>query len=127
VAVDQTQKLIVVSFRGTNSVKNLEAILNFGLTSTGLPATCKGCTAHGGFIQGWLDAKSMVVAAINATSAAHPASAGYKILVTGHSLGAGISSVAVVDLRGTFPAYAVDLVCLTRAHSNPISPAAVTS
>jgi hypothetical protein len=113
--VDQTKKLIVVSFRGTQSLKNLQALLNIGLNNTGLPAACTGCTAHGGFIQGWLDAKPKVVAAVNTATAANPASAGYKIVVTGHSLGAAIASIAAVELRRTFTTYAVDLVCFIPA------------
>jgi alpha-beta hydrolase superfamily lysophospholipase len=85
-------------------------LLNLGLTDTGI---CPGCTAHGGFNQAWLDAKSTVMAAVQSL-ASDPANAGFEIVVTGHSLGAAIATVAAADLRRTFK---VDLVSMIFYHT----------
>lgn len=103
-AVDRTKQLIVVSFRGTQSFENLKALLKLGMVDTGI---CTGCKAHEGFNQAWLDVKDTVVGEIR-KQISNSANAKFKVVVTGHSLGAAIATVAAADLRSTFPV--VDLV-----------------
>jgi predicted lipase len=93
VAIDNTNKLVVTSFRGSSSVDNWITNLEFGFVDTDL---CPGCTAHEGFWQSWLDARDDILAAIKNSSATNPT---YKLVVTGHSLGGAIASLATAQLR----------------------------
>ncbi|KAF9735429.1 hypothetical protein PMIN06_002587 [Paraphaeosphaeria minitans] len=93
VALDPSNKLIVVSFRGSASIQNWITNLDFGAVPTPL---CTGCTVHRGFWQSWLDARSAVTAAVKQLSASHPT---HKIVTTGHSLGGAIATLAAADLR----------------------------
>ncbi|KAL6712673.1 hypothetical protein ACN47E_000550 [Coniothyrium glycines] len=95
VAVDHTNKLIVVSFRGSSSIDAWRTNLDFDTVSTDL---CSGCTAHRGFWQSWLDAKDRVVPAVKQASASFPS---YSVTVTGHSLGGAIASLAATSLRNS--------------------------
>jgi predicted lipase len=93
VALDPVHKLIVVSFRGSYSIENWITNLDFITVSTNL---CTGCTAHRGFWQSWLDARSTVTATVHQLSASNPT---YQIVTTGHSLGGAIATLAAADLR----------------------------
>lgn len=57
---------------------------------------CSGCTAHRGFWQSWLDARTDVLRAITTATKSHPS---YKITTTGHSLGGAIATLAAAHLR----------------------------
>ncbi|EDU49952.1 lipase precursor [Pyrenophora tritici-repentis Pt-1C-BFP] len=93
VAVDHTNQLIVVSFRGSSSLDNWRTNLDMDVTQTKL---CDDCTAHRGFWQSWLDAKDRVMPAVQQAAASFPQ---YKITVTGHSLGAAIATLAAANMR----------------------------
>ncbi|KAF1945087.1 alpha/beta-hydrolase [Clathrospora elynae] len=93
VAVDHTNELIIVSFRGSQSIDAWRTNLDFDTTPTDI---CPGCTAHHGFWNSWTDARDRVLPAVKQTYAAFPT---YKISVTGHSLGAAIATLAAAGLR----------------------------
>ncbi|KAF1934258.1 alpha/beta-hydrolase [Didymella exigua CBS 183.55] len=93
VAIDHTNNVIMVSFRGSQSIDNWLTNLDFGLTATDI---CSGCTAHSGFYQSWLDARDTVTPAVQAAVKKYPA---YKVSVTGHSLGGAIAPFAAAQLR----------------------------
>ncbi|KAF1974427.1 alpha/beta-hydrolase [Bimuria novae-zelandiae CBS 107.79] len=95
VALDPTNELIVVSFRGSVSIQNWITNIDFKAVSTNL---CSGCTAHRGFYQSWLDSRSAVTATVNSLVAANPR---YKVITTGHSLGGAIATLAAADLRNS--------------------------
>jgi hypothetical protein len=55
-----------------------------------------GCLAHTGFLASWAEVASPVLAAVRATKAANPT---YKVVVTGHSLGGAVATLAVAYIR----------------------------
>ena len=93
VAVDHTNKMIVISFRGSQSLDNWLTNLDFGFTDTDL---CSGCSAHSGFWNSWVDARDTVIPAVKAAAKQYPS---YQIAVTGHSLGGAIAPFAAAQLR----------------------------
>lgn len=95
VAVDHTNKLIVVSFRGSSTLDTWRTNLDFDTTSTDI---CPGCTAHHGFWDSWLDARDRVMPAVKQASSDFPT---YSITTTGHSLGGAIASLAAASLRNS--------------------------
>lgn len=102
VALDPTNQLIVVAFRGTHSFANWLTNLKFRKVDTKL---CPGCTAHRGFWQSWLDSRAAVLDSIKTLAAANPT---YQLVVTGHSLGGAIATLATAELR-IVHGYKVDL------------------
>jgi len=86
-------KLIVVSFRGSNSIRNWLLDILF------LTAPCEfgsGCAAHAGFLASWASVKDEVFAGVTSALTANP---DYKLVATGHSLGAAIATLAGATLR----------------------------
>lgn len=93
VAVDETNKLVVTSFRGSSTIENWLTNLAFDFVNTDL---CSGCTAHHGFWQSWVDSRDGVLAAIKNVSDTY---SGYQLVATGHSLGGAIATLAAAELR----------------------------
>ncbi|KAI9788714.1 MAG: hypothetical protein M1835_002113 [Candelina submexicana] len=93
VAVDSTNSLIVVAFRGSESVRNYLADANFPATVTDI---CDGCTADAGFWNSWQEARGGVLAAVNTAIAQNPS---FSILSVGHSLGGAIADFAAAEIR----------------------------
>jgi len=67
---------------------------------------CPGCLGHSGFYRAWQDVRAGVSQAVAAAVGLNRAT---QVVVTGHSLGAAIASIAAVDLRSQ--GFNVDLVC----------------
>ncbi|KAI8935522.1 hypothetical protein NX059_008092 [Plenodomus lindquistii] len=93
VATDSTNKLIVISFRGSRSIRNWITNLVFPVVPTTL---CANCSGSAGFWGSWLEAQSNVLAAVTQARAQYP---DYKIVATGHSLGGALASLAAGELR----------------------------
>lgn len=93
VATDTTNKLIVLSFRGSRSVRNWITNIVF---PAGATTICSDCLAHTGFWISWLEAQRNVMAAITKARAQYP---DYKIVATGHSLGGALASLAAGAMR----------------------------
>ena len=93
IAIDKMNKAIMVVFRGSVSEANWVADLQFFEKMTGW---CKGCRAHRGFLGAWNEIKSKVAPAIDMQVKKYP---NYRVVFTGHSLGAAIATLAAGDMR----------------------------
>jgi len=83
----------LVSFEGTSNVGS--AIKDLEFYKSGTPwAVCGGCTVHAGFLDSYNSMKSCIMDSLSARGC----SRGDSIRTTGHSLGAGINSLAMMDL-----------------------------
>lgn len=95
VAVDSTNRKIVVNFRGSQSARNWLNNLDF----TAIPSDiCSQCRVHQGFWRSWLEARPRILTAIKEAAAQNP---GYGIVATGHSLGGAIATLAAANLRNS--------------------------
>ena len=93
VAVDHTLSVTVLSFRGSKSVRNWMADLDFPQVPTDI---CDDCDCAQGFYNSWTEARSGVLAAMSTTAAKYPS---YSVAVVGHSLGGAIATIAAAELR----------------------------
>lgn len=93
VATDTTNQLIVLSFRGSRSVRNWITNVQFPDVTTTI---CSNCNASTGFWNSWLEAQSKVLNAVNSARAQYP---NYKVVSTGHSLGGALATIAAGVLR----------------------------
>ena len=102
VALDNTNKLIVVAFRGSKSLQNW--ITDFSFITT--PSTlCDDCDVSTGFWNSWGEAEKVVLDAVTKARADNPT---YQVITTGHSLGGALATIAAGVLRDS--GVATDLV-----------------
>jgi len=109
VAIDKTNDLIIVAFEGTPGLTSAEFIDNLELDRTdtsicGDADTNDSCEVHSGYLEAWEDVESLVAAALVSATAKYPT---YKIIFTGHSLGAAIAAIATAVERNA--GYVIDL------------------
>lgn len=95
VSTDTTNKLIVISFRGSKSIDNWAANLDFQMEDVGF---CTDCRAHSGFVKAWNEVADDVTKAVNDARATFP---DFQVVATGHSLGGAMATVAAAALRST--------------------------
>jgi len=99
VALDNTNKLIVISIQGTANIEDLETDLDFPRVKTSLCGTFNtndGCEIHQGFWNALLDVQVAVKANVVNALKAHP---GYNVVATGHSLGGAVGALVGTSLR----------------------------
>lgn len=94
VSTSAVKKEIVLTFRGSNTIRNWVGNLNIALLSPGF--TCSGCKVHAGFLTAWREPRTKIINAIKAARAANPT---YKVIISGHSLGGAVGTIAAADLR----------------------------
>lgn len=86
--------MIVVAFRGSSNIPNWFADLDFVFTT--YPNTeCSGCEVHRGFLQSYQSMSSNIISDVQSLVSQYSSAA---VLVTGHSLGAALTVLAIVDL-----------------------------
>lgn len=101
VAVDAAHRQIILSFRGSNNIRNFITDVVFDFTDSDLAS---GAEVHDGFSDAWDEVADATTAALNQALAANPS---FKIISTGHSLGAAVATLAAANLRAQ--GYAIDL------------------
>lgn len=93
IAVDETNRLIVLSFRGTISSANIDTDIGLMLTDTDL---CAGCQVHQGFWTAWLEVRDTITPQVIHEIKKHP---DFRFAITGHSLGGALATLAAGALR----------------------------
>lgn len=102
VSTDATNQVIVLSVRGSHSIRNWITDFEFIQQDCGFGS---GCKVHYGFAKAWDEISDAALGAVRAAKDANP---GYKIVFTGHSLGAGVSSLGAAYARDS--GLAVDII-----------------
>ncbi|KAL8718610.1 MAG: hypothetical protein Q9225_004273 [Loekoesia sp. 1 TL-2023] len=93
IAIDDTNKLVVLAIRGSVSKQNWHA--NWDMIRTRINF-CHDCHVHRGFKNSWEEVKDAVMSNMKKAVELHP---DYRIVVTGHSLGGAIATLAAGELR----------------------------
>lgn len=92
-SIDNVRKEIVLAVRGTTNFRN-------ALTDINLFAACNdiadGSRAHAGFLSAWNEISRPARDALTTAKNKH---ADYKVVIAGHSLGAGVATVGAAYLR----------------------------
>ncbi|KAL3876663.1 hypothetical protein ACJMK2_034468 [Sinanodonta woodiana] len=107
VAIDREDNAVVVAIRGTLSLRDVLTDLNAEceeLTIDGLPDTC---ITHKGILQAAKYVHSVLQSLHILERAFEHAQQGAKLVITGHSLGAGAAALLSILLRPQYP----DLIC----------------
>ncbi|RFU77168.1 lipase [Trichoderma arundinaceum] len=93
VAVDSAHQKIVLSFRGSNNLRNFITDVVFAFSDSSLT---DGAEVHDGFSDAWDEVASAATAALTQAHAANPS---FEIVATGHSLGGAVATLAAATLR----------------------------
>ncbi|CAZ80416.1 unnamed protein product [Tuber melanosporum] len=94
VARDDTVKSIVISIRGSSSLRNWLANIQAKLKK--VPEICPGCEVHSGFYEAMQEALPAVVKSVEELKRENP---GYTVVVVGHSLGGAIATLMAEEIR----------------------------
>ncbi|ATY67389.1 lipase precursor [Cordyceps militaris] len=101
VAVNPTKKHIVVAFKGTDpmSLVDVKSDLAKNLVSAAdLFPACGRCTTHNGFKKAFSSVKDALEQTLK-TELAKTGQESYRVVVTGHSLGGAVATIAGAYLR----------------------------
>ncbi|KAF7350096.1 putative feruloyl esterase A [Mycena venus] len=97
---DDRRREIVVVFRGTLSVKDVKADLKFLQEEFKSPGIPESVRVHRGFLSAYQAVAEDVLAEVKQQLNSFPT---YRIVVTGHSLGGAIASLAALSLKIALP------------------------
>ncbi|KAJ5716654.1 Lipase class 3 [Penicillium malachiteum] len=102
IALDETNELIVLAFRGSEDISNWIANLDFTFNDdSGL---CDGCEVHSGWWSSWQTVADDITSELASAVSSYP---DYQLVITGHSLGAALAAISATDLRNS--GYTLDL------------------
>ncbi|KAB5518709.1 Alpha/Beta hydrolase protein [Coniochaeta sp. 2T2.1] len=96
---DDVNREFILSWRGTSDVADFLTDLDQTLVpcvAAGL--SCGDCKCHNGYLKQFNSVQADLAAALGAGTAARP---GYSLVVTGHSMGGSLASIAAVALKGS--------------------------
>ncbi|KAF7298746.1 Lipase-3 domain-containing protein [Mycena indigotica] len=110
---DDVRKEIVVAFRGTWSLADVITDLEILLTPLVSPGLVQAVDVdvHWGFLDAYNDVAKDILSIITSQLSTRQ----YRLVVTGHSLGGSVASIAAVSLKTAFPH--TDLKLFTFGHS----------
>ncbi|XP_062234515.1 diacylglycerol lipase-beta [Platichthys flesus] len=102
VALDHKQEAILVAIRGTLSLKDVLTDLSAECENLPIEGVMGACYAHKGMYQAasYIYKKLVTDGILNQAFSVAPE---YKLVITGHSLGAGTASLLALLLRNSFP------------------------
>uniref|UniRef100_A0A3P9KLF9 Diacylglycerol lipase-beta n=1 Tax=Oryzias latipes TaxID=8090 RepID=A0A3P9KLF9_ORYLA len=102
VALDHKREAVVVAVRGTLSLKDVLTDLSAECEQLPVEGVSGACYAHKGMCQaaGYIYRTLVNDGILNQAFSIAPE---YKLVITGHSLGAGTASVLAILLRSSFP------------------------
>lgn len=98
VGYSESNKAIIVSFRGSSNIENWIDDFDFLLIPY---VRCVGCLMHNGFYLAYLTISHTMKAQIELLLAKYR---GSSIYVTGHSLGGSLAAIAALDIKHTYDA-----------------------
>ncbi|KAF7167179.1 hypothetical protein CNMCM5623_000586 [Aspergillus felis] len=90
-AVDRTNALIVLSFRGTRTLGNW--ITDFEWGQVPICGICPGCQVHHGYYYAWGNFSQHIMPSVNQLASQYP---DYSIVFTGHSFGGALATLGAV-------------------------------
>lgn len=99
VGIDPVRSETVLAFRGTHSIRNWLADLDFSTDSCDEDLPVGGdsdCEIHSGFNAAWHEVKDEVYSFVATARQTYP---NHTLVVTGHSLGAAVGTIAAANLR----------------------------
>ena len=93
VAVDDKNRMVIVAFRGSDSWSNWVVNLEVIRVATDW---CDNCNVHDGYWKSWHEIKDRIIPLLEKAVKEH---SDYRIIITGHSLGAAIATLAAAEIR----------------------------
>jgi hypothetical protein len=109
VAVDNRNKLIIASFRGTDprSAGSGNANPDAKGSQDLLPQYCTNCAGASGYLRAFQEVNTTLINTIQTARKSNPT---YQVVTTGHSQGGAIGTFAALELRRLqVPVHAVSL------------------
>ena len=94
IATDNSNHLTILAFRGSHEIGDFIRDFEFVMTSTGL---CTLCRAHSGFWNTWQQSSDDIIKALLPVVSQNPQN---RLMITGHSLGGALATLAATVLRG---------------------------